>query len=145
MNLSFWTIRAAQAEDIPAMLKLWQDVEEIKSNIADTPERVQGFLELNQSSFMVAVAEKSLIGTIMGGYNGWRGSIYHLVVDPRFRGYGIARDLMEHCLAALCRRGAVRVDLTTLSFNTRAQAFYRKMGFVQRSDIKNFSYTYQQE
>ncbi len=139
---SSWIIRAAQTQDIPAMLVLWKDVEEIKSNIIDTVERVQDFLEINQSSFLVAVDGENLIGTIMGGYNGWRGGIYHLVVDPKYRGLGIGRDLMDQCLTALYERGAPRVDLTTLNFNINAQAFYRQMGFVQRTDIKNFSYSY---
>lgn len=138
-------IRAAREQDIPAMLELWRDVEEIKSNIVDTVERVKGFLELNQSSFLAAVDGEALVGTIMGGYNGWRGGIYHLVVDPRYRGLGIGRDLMKQCLAALYERGAPRVDLTTLNFNVNAQAFYRQIGFVQRTDIKNFSYTYEQK
>lgn len=136
-------IRPAREGDIPAMLALWSGIKEIQSaSVPDNPEQVKHFMELNPTSFLVACRADRLAGTIMGGYNGWRGAIYHLSVDESCRGQGIARRLMRNCLEALRQLGAPRVDLTTYAYNTRAQGFYEALGFYERDDIKNYSYLY---
>lgn len=127
------------------MLNLWSGVQEIQSSIADSWEQVQQFLEGNPTSFLVACSEDRLVGTIMGGYNGWRGSIYHLAVHPEYRCLGVGRALVKQCLEALHKRGAPRVDLTTYASNERAQAFYSKLGWRERTEIKNFSFEYIQD
>ena len=48
--------------------------------------------------------------------------------DLRGRGYG--RELMQHVLDLARSRGAARVELTTNAQRTRAQEFYRGLGFV---------------
>lgn len=143
MKKGEFIIRPAGEGDISAMLDLWSGVKEIQStSVPDHHEQVKCFLELNPTSFLVACREDRLVGTIMGGYNGWRGSIYHLVVESSCRGQGIAKQLMLCCLEALRQLGAPRVDLTTYAYNTRAQDFYDTMGFKERDDIKNYSYLY---
>jgi len=137
-------IRPAREGDIPAMLALWSGIKEIQSaSVPDQPEQVKSFMELNPTSFLVACRDGRLAGTVMGGYNGWRGAIYHLSVDESCRGQGIARKLMQTCLEALRQLGAPRVDLTTYAYNTRAQGFYEALGFYERDDIKNYSYLYE--
>lgn len=136
-------IRPAKDGDIPAMLELWSGINEIQSaSVPDDPEQVRRFLALNPTSFLVACRGEQLVGTIMGGYNGWRGAIYHLAVDHSCHRQGIGRQLMADCLKALRERGAPRVDLTTYGFNTRAQRFYCALGFTERDDINNFSFLY---
>lgn len=136
-------IRPAREGDIAAMLELWKGVKEIQSSsVPDNYEQVKRFMELNPTSFLVACLDDRLAGTIMGGYNGWRGAIYHLTVDESCRGQGIAKQLMLNCLEALRRLGVPRVDLTTYAYNTRAQGFYNALGYFERDDIKNYSFLY---
>ncbi|MGF1617947.1 MAG: GNAT family N-acetyltransferase [Acidimicrobiia bacterium] len=56
--------------------------------------------------------------------------IIELFVDSDLRGTGIARQLMERALDAMVREGAQSVGLRVLADNTRAQNFYRSVGFV---------------
>ncbi len=142
LNHSTWRICRAERSNIDAMLNMWSYIPEIQSSIADSFESVQDFMELNQASFLVALLDAKLIGTVMGGYNGWRGTIYHLVVHPDYRGQGIGRALLEQCMVVLHQRGAPRVDLYTYTRNETAQAFYRKMGWRERKEVKNFSWEY---
>ncbi|PKM76933.1 MAG: N-acetyltransferase [Firmicutes bacterium HGW-Firmicutes-15] len=144
LNHPTWRICRAETSNIDAMLNLWSYIPEIQSSIADSFESVQGFMELNQASFLVALLDVKLIGTVMGGYNGWRGTIYHLAVHPDYRGQGIGRALLEQCIAVLHQRGAPRVDLYTYASNETAQAFYRKLGWRERKEVKNFSWEYSQ-
>jgi ribosomal protein S18 acetylase RimI-like enzyme len=51
-------------------------------------------------------------------------------VDGAHHGRGLAQSLMEAVLAAARERGAARIWLGVWERNQRAQAFYRKTGFV---------------
>lgn len=136
----YWQIRTAGPQDIPAILDLWSDIEEIKSVVVDSYENVEHFIKTNPDCLLVACAGSEIIGTCMGAYNGWRAAIYHFCVHNDHRRQGIGQALLQSSLAHLKELGAPRVDLYTYSNNTGAQAFYEQMGWQERSDIKNYSW-----
>jgi ribosomal protein S18 acetylase RimI-like enzyme len=55
----------------------------------------------------------------------------HLHIDllPSHQGRGFGRRLMTECLTALGRAGVARVHLGMATSNTRARAFYDRLGF----------------
>ena len=57
-----------------------------------------------------------------------------LGVDPRARGRGIGRALVEACIAEARRRGKLRLTLDTTEEMTAARAMYSSMGFERRPD-----------
>jgi ribosomal protein S18 acetylase RimI-like enzyme len=57
------------------------------------------------------------------------GIIYDIVVDPRFRGRGLGRVLLEATLAFLGSRGAPRAVLSTAQQNEAAQRLFARAGF----------------
>ena len=59
-----------------------------------------------------------------------------LAVSPRWRGGGLARDLMEQLTALLAAQGILRLELTLEADNQRAFAFYTKLGFVQEGLLR---------
>ncbi|MGV8968126.1 MAG: GNAT family N-acetyltransferase [Cellulomonas sp.] len=56
----------------------------------------------------------------------------HLHIDllPRWQGAGWGHRLIDHLLTELSNAGSPGVHLTASSTNTRALAFYRRIGFV---------------
>ena len=56
--------------------------------------------------------------------------IIELFTDPDVRGGGVARALIERALEAMAGDGARSAGLRVLAENTRAQEFYRSVGFV---------------
>jgi ribosomal protein S18 acetylase RimI-like enzyme len=54
-----------------------------------------------------------------------------LAVSPRWRGTGVARDLMDQITSMLAAQGILRLELMLETDNLRAFAFYKKLGFVQ--------------
>ena len=56
-----------------------------------------------------------------------------LVVDARFRGHGIGRDLLKYAESAARREHSARIELTTAVSRTDAHDFYRHCGFEQSS------------
>ena len=74
-------------------------------------------------------------GTVMAGYDGHRGWLYAVAVDPRFRQRGIGRALVEHACAELAARGCDKVNLQVRDGNESAAAFYDELGFVREPRI----------
>ena len=76
-----------------------------------------------------------IIGSIIAGNDGRRGSIYHTAVRTDRQRQGIGRSLVEHAMAALEREGISKVFLVVFARNSRGNAFWEKLGFTERHDI----------
>ncbi len=79
--------------------------------------------------FLVAVDGSSLVGTVMGGYDGHRGWIYSLAVDEEERHRGIGTKLMAEAERRLGERGCLKVNLQVMPDNKGVVEFYRELGF----------------
>ncbi|NDC71656.1 MAG: GNAT family acetyltransferase, partial [Betaproteobacteria bacterium] len=82
------------------------------------------------SLFFVAVEGKEVIGTIMAGYDGHRGWLYSVAVDPKRRLCGLGRSLVEHAERALADLGCMKVNLQLLATNEATAAFYKSLGYI---------------
>lgn len=59
-------------------------------------------------------------------------------VDPRHRGDGTARLLLDAIVARVRDAGASRLRLQVGEHNDRARAFYERMGFVVTGDVEDY-------
>jgi len=85
--------------------------------------------EVADGLFFVAETDGRLVGTVMAGYDGHRGWIYSLAVDPALRKQGVGRALLRHAEAALGERGCVKVNLQIGDGNEAVIGFYEKTGY----------------
>ena len=76
------------------------------------------------------VAMANLLYTVSTAEGGRAALFEDLVVLPERRGRGIGSALLRHVIDAARKEGLTRVTLLTDRGNKRAQALYRKMGFV---------------
>ena len=65
----------------------------------------------------------------MAGFDGHRGWIYYLAVDPDFRRRGIGTTLMHQVERALRERGCPKLNLQIRTSNQAVQAFYEQLGY----------------
>lgn len=56
--------------------------------------------------------------------------LLNLTIAPVWRGHGLGRDLLEHCLARACDHRAESLYLEVRTSNTAAIALYRSSGFT---------------
>lgn len=59
---------------------------------------------------LVAVIDEHIVGSVIGGWDGWRGNVYRLAVTPEQRRKGIARRLVVEITRELFAKGATRVS-----------------------------------
>lgn len=76
------------------------------------------------------VAMCSLLYTISTAEGGKAALLEDLVVAPEHRKRGIAAALLKHVVAHARADGVLRLTLLTDMQNERAQALYRRLGFV---------------
>ena len=91
-------------------------------------------LSANPDWFLVAVVRNKIAGSIMIGYEGHRGWINYLAVEPSLRRQGIGRRLMEEAEMLLQKAGCPKINLQIRSTNSEAAGFYVSLGYV-RDDV----------
>lgn len=61
--------------------------------------------------FLVAVEDETIVGTVMAGYDGHRGWVNHLALDPEHRRKGIGRALTAAAEAGLRALGCPKLSV----------------------------------
>ena len=84
------------------------------------------------STVLVARRDGAVTGSVMVGYDGHRGWVYYLAVDPVARREGLGRALMAAAEAWLHAHGAPKIQLMVRDANTSAGAFYEALGFTRQ-------------
>ncbi|HVN55096.1 MAG TPA: GNAT family acetyltransferase [Anaerolineaceae bacterium] len=116
-------------EDYPAVYRLWSQAGPgIQLRRSDEAEEIRKKIEKDPDLFLVAEAESEIVGTVLGGFDGRRGMVYHLAVAPAFREQGIATALMAELEKRLRVKGCIRYYLMVTRDNQEAIRFYERRG-----------------
>lgn len=78
---------------------------------------------------------KEITGFVMYGYDGHRGWIYQLAVDPQCRRLGLGESLVKAALLGLQSLGCEKVNLQVRAGNAGVVEFYRSLGFATEERI----------
>jgi len=127
------TIRCFAEADTDAVLALWQ-LAFPEYRRPDKPHRdprlsIANKLATQPELFFVATRDDAIAGTIMAGYDGHRGWLYSLAVDPDLRRHGIGSRLVAHAERALAARGCPKVNLQVLPDRQDVVRFYDALGY----------------
>jgi ribosomal protein S18 acetylase RimI-like enzyme len=126
-------IREVRHEDIEALLALWRTTESGPS-VTDTPAHLRMLVDRAPDLFLAAELDGRVVGSVLGGWDLWRGHIYRLAVHPDVQRRGIARRLVDAIEARLRARGAVRIYALALPRDA-TQAFWRTQPYEESEDI----------
>jgi len=122
-------IRCFSPADEPAVVDLWTRVFGYGAPHNEPRLVIRQKLAADPDLFFVATIDQAVVGTVMGGYDGHRGWIYSLAVEPQFRRRGIASQLMQQVEAALVKRGCHKVNLQIFGTNAEVVQFYERIGY----------------
>lgn len=122
-------VRVYQGRDEQAVIALWNEVFPDPAPRNDPGDSIERKLAVDHDLFFVAEENETTVGTVMGGYDGHRGWVCSLAVNPSARRRGIGTALMEYLEAALARRGCPKINLQVLAGNPEAVAFYEDLGY----------------
>jgi len=123
------SIRPFLEADRGAVVGLWRRCD-LTRPWNDPDRDIDRKLLLDDDLLLVAVGAEGVVGTVMVGYEGHRGWVNYLAVDPRRRGAGIGTMLMAGAEDRLRALGCPKVNLQIRRTNLEAADFYRAIGFV---------------
>jgi ribosomal protein S18 acetylase RimI-like enzyme len=125
-------------EEYSYAVSLWEKCGPgVRVGVSDSLEETRRKLERDPDLFLVAEEHDRVVGTVIGGFDGRRGMIYHLAVEPAQRGRGIARALMTEVETRLKNLGCRKAYLMMIPDNP-AGDFYRQSGW-EEMDVSIFS------
>jgi len=123
-------------EDYPAARLLWGNAGPgIQLRRSDDPDGIQKKLQRDPDLFLVAEADGKMVGTVIGGFDGRRGMVYHLAVTEHYRKQGIGEVLMEELERRLKAKGCIRCYLLVTVENISAMRFYEKHGWAHMKNV----------
>jgi ribosomal protein S18 acetylase RimI-like enzyme len=122
-------IRPFHESDRDTVIALWKNVFAYPAPHNDPAKVIRDKLAVQRDLFFVARIDGVVVGTVMGGFDGHRGWIYSLAVNPVVRRKGIGTALMRHVEQELAKRSCPKVNLQLLASNAETVAFYRKLGY----------------
>ena len=129
------TVREYAERDRDDVVALWNRV------FADDPPRnapervIARKLATQRELFLVADDRGRVVGTVLGGWDGFRGWVYHLAVDPQHRRAGIGRELMQEIERRLRALGCPKINLQVRAHNSGVRAFYERLGWTTEAHI----------
>jgi ribosomal protein S18 acetylase RimI-like enzyme len=134
------SFRPATALDAPAVIALWLEAEAQPSHTdnVESVESVQRLIERDPAALIVVEVDHRLIGSVIAGWDGWRGSIYRLAVVPEHRRRGLARQLVRRAEERLAHAGAVRCQAIVVETEDQAVAFWPASGWEQQTERLRF-------
>jgi ribosomal protein S18 acetylase RimI-like enzyme len=100
------------------------------------PEAVERLLE--HEALLLAERDGALVGVLIAAWDGWRGNLYRLAVDPAHRRHGVARALVVAGEARLRSLGARRVTALVAREDAVARRLWLDLGYEDDTEIGRF-------
>ena len=123
-------LREASKSDIPQMLALW------RSFWPPQPyeQNLERKIETDRDLVLIAESNATLMGTVIGGFDGWWAWIYRVAVSPNQQHKGVATALICELHKRLAARGADGACLLTDPANEKMTKLLSKLGYRPRDD-----------
>jgi ribosomal protein S18 acetylase RimI-like enzyme len=129
-------IRPATRADATAAIGLWAEAASPHASTPNEPEAVERLLE--HEALLLAEQDGTLVGVLIAAWDGWRGNMYRLAVDPAHRRHGVARALVAAGEARLHSLGARRITALVAREDAVARALWLELGYEDDREIGRF-------
>ena len=130
-------IRPARNDDAAAVLRFWS-ASAYGVSPTDDPDGLTSLLAQPGDGLLLAVESGEIIGTIIAGWDGWRGNLYRLAVLQAHRRKGVAGLLVREAEKRLREKGARRIGALVEVDNEPGRAFWASQGYDVASSQTRF-------
>lgn len=130
-NINF---RLFKDSDYDEVYSLWISAG-LKLSFSDKKDELLKFAKFNKDSFFLLIHDGKIIGAVLAAYDGRRGYINHLAVDPIFQGHGLGKLLMDKTMEYYNSLNCVKVHLMIEKDNSQIIEFYNRRDWHIRDDL----------
>jgi ribosomal protein S18 acetylase RimI-like enzyme len=128
-------VREFQSDDGAAVRAFWE-ASSIRIRPGDDDRSLAAFADRNPGLFLLALDERGLAATALGGWDGRRGWLYHVAVRPDHRRRGLGARLVRTIEERLRERGCPKVNLIVWDDNTAAMEFWKANGYARATTVE---------
>ena len=121
------------------IVMLWRKAG-ISVGSSDTREEIEIVLQRNPNLFLIGKIHNKVIGVVIGGFDGRRGYVHHLAVDPDYQKKGYGKMIMDELIEKFRKIGVHKIHLFIEKYNKNVVEFYRYLGWDIRDDLIMMSY-----
>ncbi|TAN39232.1 MAG: GNAT family N-acetyltransferase [Verrucomicrobia bacterium] len=129
-------IRPMTPRDYAAVMQLWRSTPGLGLHATDDSRAgILRYLRRNPGLSFVACDGVRLVGAVLSGHDGRRGTLHHLAVAQSHRKQGIGQALVARCRRALARQQIPKCNIFVYRANVSGQAFWMHTGWQERTDL----------
>ena len=112
-------------DDFDAITDVWKHAGSgVQLGKSDSEEEILKKQTRDPDLFLVAEVSGLIVGSVLGGFDGRRGMVYHLAVKADYRNQGIGDRLITELEKRLKSKGCIRSYLLIYPENKNALDFY---------------------
>jgi len=128
------TIATITDDDVPTIIALW-----IRCGLTrpwnDPGSDIALARRGDNATVLVGRESGKIVATVMVGYDGHRGWVYYVAVDPDHRGRDHGRAVMAAAEDWLRQRGILKLMLLVRGDNSQVQAFYETLDYAKQDRV----------
>ena len=122
-----------------SVYEMWEKTG-LSLGISDTKDQIERALEYSKDLFIVGLVNNKIVAAVLGAYDGRRGYVHHLSVDPSVQKSGYGRMIMEELHKRFREKDVKKVHLFIEVDNEDVKNFYLKVGWHTREDLMMMSF-----
>lgn len=146
MALENIQIRTMTVDDYENVSSLWMTIKGFGiRSIDDSKEGVERFIKRNPTTSVVAEEDGKIIGAILCGHDGRRGTLYHVCVHENYRRRGVGKAMVVFCMEALKKEHINKVSLIAFKSNQIGNSFWNHESWDFREDLNYYDFVLNEE
>ena len=107
---------------------------------SDTRDEIERMLIRNPDFFLIGKESEKVIAVVMGAFDGRRGYVHHLAIDPDYQKKKYGRMMMDELIEKFHNKKVHKIHLFIQKDNKEVVDFYRKLGWEVREDLIMMSF-----
>ena len=121
------------------IIGLWRKAG-ISVGSTDSENEIKKMLTLNPNLFLIGKVNNKVIAVVMGGFDGRRGYVHHLAVDPLHQKKGYGKMIMDELINRFRKIGVHKIHLFIEKDNQDVVDFYKNLEWQIRDELIMMSF-----
>jgi ribosomal protein S18 acetylase RimI-like enzyme len=121
------------------VIQLWRNAG-LGVSSSDSKGEVEKMLNRNPDLFLIGTLKDKVVAVVMGTFDGRRGYVHHLAIDPTYQRQGYGTKIMTKLNETFRQKGIHKIHLFIEKHNKEVIDFYKNLGWEIREDLIMMSF-----